>query len=167
MRKSSDFQGDRPRLLLTALVCVGCLFAKAAADSADVVMRPGGDVATISAALEKVRALRESGAIPPDRPAVVRVEAGRYAVKEAATFGPADSNIRFVAANKGRAVFDGGVALPPFKAGDLVRVTQGPFYGVEGYIRRDEGGTAIVLNVEILGQAVAVTISPSDCEKLP
>ena len=52
-----------------------------------------------------------------------------------------------------------------FKVGDLVRVTQGPFYGVEGYIKRDEGGTFIVLNVEILGQAVAVSISPSDCEK--
>lgn len=106
------------RRLLVALVCCGCLFAKAAADSVDVVMTPGGDVATISAALEKVRALRKSGAIPQDRSAVVRIEAGRYAVKEPATFGPADSNIRFVAANKGRAVFDGGVALPPFKAGE-------------------------------------------------
>lgn len=55
--------------------------------------------------------------------------------------------------------------VPVFKAGDLVRVTQGPFYGVEGYIKRDDGGTSIVLNVEILGQAVAVSISPSDCEK--
>ena len=55
--------------------------------------------------------------------------------------------------------------VPLFKVGDLVRVTQGPFYGVEGYIKRDEGGTFIVLNVEILGQAVAVSISPSDCEK--
>ena len=53
---------------------------------------------------------------------------------------------------------------PLFKAGDYVRVVQGPFYGVEGYIRRDEGGASIVLNVEILGQAVAVSISPSDCE---
>ena len=56
--------------------------------------------------------------------------------------------------------------VPIFKKGDLVRVTQGPFYGVEGYIRRDTGGTSVVLNVDILGQAVAVTISPSDCEKV-
>ena len=56
--------------------------------------------------------------------------------------------------------------VPIFKEGDLVRVTQGPFYGVEGYIRRDSGGTSVVLNVDILGQAVAVTISPSDCEKV-
>ena len=53
-----------------------------------------------------------------------------------------------------------------FKSGDRVRVTQGPFYGVEGYIRRDEGGTSVILNVDILGQAVSVSIAPSDCEKL-
>ena len=53
-----------------------------------------------------------------------------------------------------------------FKSGDRVRVTHGPFYGVEGRIRRDEGGTSVILNVDILGQAVAVSISPSDCEKL-
>ena len=56
--------------------------------------------------------------------------------------------------------------VPIFKEGDLVRVTQGPLYGVEGYIRRDSGGTSVVLNVDILGQAVAVTISPSGCEKV-
>ena len=56
--------------------------------------------------------------------------------------------------------------VPLFKVGDLVRVTQGPFYGIEGYIRRDEGGASIVLNVEILGQAVAVSISPADCESV-
>ena len=56
--------------------------------------------------------------------------------------------------------------VPVYKVGDLVRVTEGPFYGVEGYIRRDEGGVSIVLNVEILGQAVAVTIAPSACEKV-
>ena len=117
MRRMSESFKYGIRRLLVALVCCGCLFPEAAADSVDVVMTPGGDVATISAALEKVRALRKSGAIPQDRPAVVRIEAGRYAVKEPATFGPADSNIRFIAAAKGRAVFDGGVALPPFKAG--------------------------------------------------
>ena len=104
-------------VLAAAAVCCGCLAAKDVANPVDVVMRPSGDVATISAALEKVRALRKSGAIPPDRPAVVRVEAGRYAVKEAAAFDSADSNIRFVAAEKDRAVFDGGVALPPFSVG--------------------------------------------------
>ena len=53
-----------------------------------------------------------------------------------------------------------------FKEGDLVRVTQGPFYGIEGYIRRDAGGSRIVLNLEILGQAVEVSIAPSECERV-
>ena len=53
-----------------------------------------------------------------------------------------------------------------FSAGDPVRVIGGPLYGLEGYVRSDEGGTQIVLNVEILGQAVAVSIAPGDCEKL-
>jgi transcription antitermination factor NusG len=53
-----------------------------------------------------------------------------------------------------------------FTAGDLVRITCGPLYGVEGYVKRDEGKTMIVLNVEILCQAVAVSILPSWCEKV-
>ena len=109
--------GINAKLLLSALFCGGCLFAKAAADSADVVMRPDGEISTISAALEKVRVMRASGVIAPDRPAVVRIESGRYAVKDAAVFKPVDSSIRFVAAEKGRAVFDGGVTLPQFKVG--------------------------------------------------
>ena len=83
----------------------------------DVTMRPDGEVKTISAALEKVRALRASGAIPAGRIAEVSVEPGRYPVTEAAVFKPADSNVRIVAVKAGRAVFDGGVALPPFVAG--------------------------------------------------
>ena len=105
-------------MFFAVAACGGCLFAETVSSPVDVVMHPGGDIATISAALEKVRAMRASGAIPMGRTAVVRVDAGRYPVKEASNFGPADSNIRFVAANKGRAVFDGGVALPPFKAGE-------------------------------------------------
>ena len=53
-----------------------------------------------------------------------------------------------------------------FTVGEPVRVTQGPFYGIEGYIKKDEGKTMIVLNVEILGQAVALSILPSWCEKM-
>jgi transcription antitermination factor NusG len=53
-----------------------------------------------------------------------------------------------------------------FTLGDLVRITQGPFYGIEGYVKKDEGKTMIVLNVEILGQAVALSILPSWCEKI-
>ena len=84
---------------------------------ADVVMCPDGDVRTIQGALEQVRALRASGAIPAGRVAEVRVEAGRYSVAEPATFTPADSSVRFTAAQAGAATFDGGVALPAFTAG--------------------------------------------------
>lgn len=57
-------------------------------------------------------------------------------------------------------------AMPKFSAGDLVKVNVGPMYGVEGYVLQDSGGNYIVLNVEILGQAVAVKIPPEDCEKI-
>ena len=53
-----------------------------------------------------------------------------------------------------------------FAVGDLVRVVQGPSYGIEGYIKRDDGKATIVLNVEILGQAVAVSITPDCCQKV-
>lgn len=53
-----------------------------------------------------------------------------------------------------------------FAVGQKVRIVQGPLYGVEGYIKRDEGAVMVVLNVEILGQAVAVSILPSSCEKI-
>ena len=51
-------------------------------------MRPDGEVRTLAAALEKVRALRASGTIPSDRVAEVSVEPGRYrflACSDAAT----------------------------------------------------------------------------------
>lgn len=52
-----------------------------------------------------------------------------------------------------------------FKAGDPVRIKYGPLMGVEGYVVRDEGGVSVVLNVEMLGQAISVTLSPGDCQK--
>ncbi len=51
-----------------------------------------------------------------------------------------------------------------FKVGDLVRVTSGPFRGLEGYIRREGAAATIVVNLDILGQSVATSISPGDCE---
>lgn len=52
----------------------------------------------------------------------------------------------------------------PFKAGDFVRVKAGPFRGLEGYVRREGPSATIVLNLDILGQAVETAISPTDCE---
>ena len=51
-----------------------------------------------------------------------------------------------------------------FNAGDKIRIKHGPFYGIEGYVKSDDGGLQIVVNVDILGQAVAVKLSPSDVE---
>ena len=52
----------------------------------------------------------------------------------------------------------------PFKEGDLVRVKYGPLRGVEGYVKREGANATICLNVEILGAAVEVSISPEDVE---
>lgn len=93
------------------LAAMGAAFAVSAAD---VTMNPSGDVKSLQAALEKVRALRAAGTIPADRVADVAVEPGRYAMSEPAVFTPADSRVRFRAATAGAAVFDGGVRLPAF-----------------------------------------------------
>ena len=52
-----------------------------------------------------------------------------------------------------------------FKVGDLVRVKYGPLRGTEGYIKRDGAHATLCLNVEILGAAVEISISPDDIEK--
>ena len=54
----------------------------------------------------------------------------------------------------------------PFKAGDYVRVVYGPMRGTEGYVKRDGARATLCLNVEILGAAVEISISPSDIEKI-
>jgi transcription antitermination factor NusG len=53
-----------------------------------------------------------------------------------------------------------------FKLGDYVRVKSGPLRGTEGYVRYDGEQATICLNVEALGGGVALTISPSDVEKI-
>ena len=52
-----------------------------------------------------------------------------------------------------------------FKAGDLVRVKYGPFRGMEGYIKREGAKASLVMNVEILGQAVETSVFPEDIEE--
>ena len=52
----------------------------------------------------------------------------------------------------------------PFKEGDYVKVVYGPLRGTEGYIKREGAHSTICLNVEILGQAVEMEISPEDVE---
>ena len=53
-----------------------------------------------------------------------------------------------------------------FKEGERVIVKYGPLRGTIGYVRRDEGRATLCINVDILGSAVAVTVSPGDIEKL-
>ena len=53
-----------------------------------------------------------------------------------------------------------------FKAGDYVRVKAGSFRGTEGYVKYDGDQAHICLNVESLGTAVEIVISPADIEKI-
>jgi len=54
-----------------------------------------------------------------------------------------------------------------FVSNDYVRVKSGPFYGLHGYVKSvGDNGHVLVLNIEILGQAVSVSINPADCEKI-
>ena len=53
----------------------------------------------------------------------------------------------------------------PFKVGDYVRVKYGPLRGTEGYVKREGSHATLCLNVEILGAAVEISISPGDIEK--
>ncbi len=54
----------------------------------------------------------------------------------------------------------------PFKIGDPVRVKYGPLRGTEGYVKREGAHATLCLNVEILGAAVEISISPEDLEKI-
>ena len=53
-----------------------------------------------------------------------------------------------------------------FKEGERVLVKYGPLRGTTGYVKRDEGRATLCINVDILGSAVAVSVSPGDIEKL-
>jgi transcriptional antiterminator RfaH len=44
------------------------------------------------------------------------------------------------------------------KRGKRVRIKQGPFMGVEGIVSTVKGVTSVCLNVELIGQAVAVEV---------
>lgn len=50
-----------------------------------------------------------------------------------------------------------------FHAGEYVRVTAGPFYGLRGYIERTT--SRLYLNVDILGRSVEIAISAADVER--
>jgi transcription antitermination factor NusG len=62
----------------------------------------------------------------------------------------------------------GGIVEPhPFlKSGDRVRVTLGPFAGLEGYLIRKKNGCRLVVGIEILGKAAAAEIDAVFVEQL-
>ena len=56
------------------------------------------------------------------------------------------------------------VAERRFAPGDVVRVTSGPFYGMDGVVVRRGRSATLCLNVDILGVSVEVSVSPGDIE---
>ena len=49
-----------------------------------------------------------------------------------------------------------------FKQGDKVRITGGPMYGLEGYVKREGPNATLCLNVDILGATAEVAVPPED-----
>ena len=49
-------------------------------------------------------------------------------------------------------------AVTALKAGRMVRITAGPFMGVEGMVSGTKGTNIVRLNVEMIGQAIAVEV---------
>jgi transcriptional antiterminator RfaH len=54
----------------------------------------------------------------------------------------------------------------PLTTGRLVRIVSGPFAGVEGRVARMAGTLKVVLNVDMIGQAVSVTAETEHVELL-
>jgi transcription antitermination factor NusG len=54
----------------------------------------------------------------------------------------------------------------PLAKGRLVRIMSGPFMGVEGRVARMAGTLKVVLNVDLIGQAVSVTAETEQVEVL-
>lgn len=49
-------------------------------------------------------------------------------------------------------------ACAAFQAGRRVRIRNGPFQGLEGVVKTLRGKTKVILNVEMIGQALAVEV---------
>lgn len=57
-------------------------------------------------------------------------------------------------------------AVKPLAKGRLVRIVRGSFMGIEGRIARMAGTLKVVLNVDMIGQAVSVTAEVDQIEVL-
>ncbi len=54
----------------------------------------------------------------------------------------------------------------PLAQGRLVRIISGPFMGIEGRVARMAGTLKVILNVDLIGQAVSVTAETDQVEAL-
>jgi len=69
-------------------------------------------------------------------------------------------------ANVSKGVMNEVRTVPLYKEGEYVRIAAGPFRGTEGYIKRAGREAMLCLNVDILGRAIEVSVSPLDVEKI-
>ena len=49
-------------------------------------------------------------------------------------------------------------ATAAFSRGKLVRITDGPFRGLEGVVQKSKNDARVVLNVDMIGQAVSIDV---------
>ena len=57
-------------------------------------------------------------------------------------------------------------ACEAFQTGQRVRIRAGPFQGIEGVVQVVRGQTRVVLNIELIGQAVPVEVDTAALAKL-
>ncbi len=57
-------------------------------------------------------------------------------------------------------------ACEAFRTGQRVRIRAGPFQGIEGVVQVVRGQTRVVLNIELIGQAVPVEVETAALETL-
>ncbi|MBQ6457219.1 MAG: hypothetical protein IJJ51_00270 [Kiritimatiellae bacterium] len=53
--------------------------------------------------------------------------------------------------------------VAPTRAGDAVRIVQGPMKGLSGRVKVVEGKTLLTVNIEAFGSAIEVQVAPEDC----
>lgn len=60
-------------------------------------------------------------------------------------------------------------AEPPLAKGVRVRIVAGPFMGIEGLVAEVKGKAVhkVVINIEMIGQAISATVAASDLEVVP
>ena len=94
--------------------CLVAVFSLAAYARSEVVVSNDGQIRTLQAALDAVRAERVAGKAGP---VTIRVMPGRYSQRSPLALTAADSSLTIRAEKPGTVVFDGARELPPFTVG--------------------------------------------------